>query len=84
MNKPEYWDGYAYPHEDPKVWISFGAGRNRSVTALISELGPVDTTGKGHAWVKVYAALEGDWASEDEAREAVNNATNTVILELSL
>lgn len=84
MSDPRMWCGYGFPEQQPKVWISFSAGRSQPVMVLMSEAGPIDTTGKGPVRIRVYAALEGSWASEDEAREAASTAAETVIRELGL
>lgn len=85
MERPEQWDSFPYPSVvDRRVWISFGGGPEGSVIALISEPGPIDTTGKGAVEITVYAALHGRWRSEDDAREAAALAADQVIREMEL
>lgn len=77
--------GFAYPSErDRKVWISFSDRQDGSVVALISEPGPIDTTGRGAVEITVYAEVLGHWGSEDEAKAEVAKTADQVILELGL
>lgn len=84
MEDPRYWDGYAYPEEERKVWIGFSKVDNGSVVAFISESRPIETYSKGAAVIEVCSALRGSWQSREEAVSAANAEADRLIEKYGL
>ncbi|WJM94918.1 hypothetical protein QEP73_15150 [Pseudomonas defluvii] len=80
--KPEYWDGYAYPEDDKKLWISFSSGPDGKVIILISkyDMTPVN----GPREIPCYSAVAGDWKDRDDVIADANNLADTIIREKML
>ncbi|WP_314355690.1 hypothetical protein [Pseudomonas rhodesiae] len=66
-----HWDSYDYPQDSPKVKITFGPQREgHPVVAFLGKLEQPEQPGPMNP--AYLEEVKGPWASEEEARTALN------------